>query len=179
MCIRRNACCLARDSTRAMARRHVERLKELDSLRWRGWIRTTRSSVDKMQMWRRGGGSQKSPHRHRRFRAEAGPLGRRAHQHIPTGSALRLQHSLSQAFHGRCPGVWESVREARVSSAAAPQRGDLCAVQLELLRAQPVAKAVLWRAAPAERSFRFVIVPLRAWAGTRQLVSSMGRRREG
>ena len=31
---------------------------------------------------------------------------------------------------------------------------------LQLLRAQPVAMAVLWRAAPAEGEFRFVIVPV-------------------
>ena len=31
---------------------------------------------------------------------------------------------------------------------------------MQLLRAQPVAKAVLWRAAPAECEFRFVIVPV-------------------
>jgi hypothetical protein len=36
----------------------------------------------------------------------------------------------------------------------------LCGCCLQLLRPQPVAKAVLWRAAPAEGQFRFVIVPV-------------------
>ena len=31
---------------------------------------------------------------------------------------------------------------------------------VRLLRAQPVAIAVLWRAVPAENEFRFVIVPV-------------------
>jgi hypothetical protein len=36
----------------------------------------------------------------------------------------------------------------------------LCGCCLQLLRAAPVAMAVLWRAAPAEGDFRFVIVPV-------------------
>lgn len=44
-----------------------------------------------------------------------------------------------------------------------------CGYHVQLLRPQPVANTLLWRAAPAEGEFRFVIVPVQPEMGLRDV----------
>ena len=44
-----------------------------------------------------------------------------------------------------------------------------CGHHVQLLRPQPVANTLLWRAAPAEGEFRFVIVPVQPEMGPRDV----------
>ena len=90
-----------------------------------------------VEAWRRGGALGGSQTQSKGTRA-ACPSRPSAHPY------LTFQQ---QPSNGRGPGVWDCESQ-EVSSA--PQRGD----------AQPVATAVLWRAAPAEGEFRFVILPV-------------------
>ena len=142
-------------------------------------------SVGKMadvEAWR----SPLEAHRHKArsphatpFEREPGPLARRAI------SSLGQAMGEAPVFGSDCES-----QECRLLHSAGIWEKDACGCCAQILRAQPVAKAVLWRAAPAECEFRFVIVPVQpemdvgicvcrlqwpTWAERRQLVSSVLR----